>query len=448
MDCQREPQLTSRPLVLGSYPWIRLGVAAVTASLAITGLIAPASGSLARKAVSQSASSAGVGASVPLDAAGFVKSGVLAPDVAGIHKIKHVVVIMQENRSFDHYFGTYPGANGIPMHNGVPVACIPTGKGGCIRPYHDKGTLDAGGPHHFGERCVRRERRGDERIHQGGAGRSASPPMPDAERSGMHSRHQGAGRDGLPRLARDPELLGVRRPFRPPGPHVRAGRVVEPARAPLHGVGLVRQVHRAQRSLDLHERSRAAHLAAPRAGAYAHLRMDRSHVPAARAASLLALLRRGWHADRLPPQGRPVQSGLGQASVHALVLEPAAQLRHGRPERPRSTTSSTSAGSTRRRRRGNLPSVAWIAPNGRTSDHGPASSSPTPGVRAGLSRAPVARPRLLAARVVTLCGGRRGRAGVEPAPGCAFRSAGVVGPPGSGRPRRRAVGFGPHLPRR
>jgi hypothetical protein len=34
-------------------------------------------------------------------------------------KIQHVVVIMQENRSFDHYFGTYPGAEGIPMQDGV-----------------------------------------------------------------------------------------------------------------------------------------------------------------------------------------------------------------------------------------------------------------------------------------------------------------------------------------
>jgi phospholipase C len=32
----------------------------------------------------------------------------------GIHKIQHVIVIMQENRSFDSYFGTYPGADGIP----------------------------------------------------------------------------------------------------------------------------------------------------------------------------------------------------------------------------------------------------------------------------------------------------------------------------------------------
>ena len=28
--------------------------------------------------------------------------------------IQHVVIIVQENRSFDSYFGTYPGANGIP----------------------------------------------------------------------------------------------------------------------------------------------------------------------------------------------------------------------------------------------------------------------------------------------------------------------------------------------
>jgi phospholipase C len=32
----------------------------------------------------------------------------------GIHKIKHVIIIMQENRSFDSYFGTFPGADGIP----------------------------------------------------------------------------------------------------------------------------------------------------------------------------------------------------------------------------------------------------------------------------------------------------------------------------------------------
>jgi len=66
----------------------------------------------------------------------------------GIHKIKHVVVIMQENRSFDSYFGTYPGADGIPMRNGVPTVCVPDPKrGSCAKPYHDRADLNGGGPH-------------------------------------------------------------------------------------------------------------------------------------------------------------------------------------------------------------------------------------------------------------------------------------------------------------
>ena len=50
---------------------------------------------------------------------------------------------MQENRSFDSYFGTYPGADGIPKGVCVPV---PRG-GGCVRPYHDTSNRNAGGPH-------------------------------------------------------------------------------------------------------------------------------------------------------------------------------------------------------------------------------------------------------------------------------------------------------------
>jgi phospholipase C len=34
----------------------------------------------------------------------------LAGSGDGIHKIKHVVVIMQEKRLLDEYFGTYPCA--------------------------------------------------------------------------------------------------------------------------------------------------------------------------------------------------------------------------------------------------------------------------------------------------------------------------------------------------
>src|SRR5215469_10645113 len=51
--------------------------------------------------------------------------------LTGIHKIRHVIIIMQENRSFDSYFGTYPGAKGIRMHGGVPAVCVPNPSGGC-----------------------------------------------------------------------------------------------------------------------------------------------------------------------------------------------------------------------------------------------------------------------------------------------------------------------------
>lgn len=68
-----------------------------------------------------------------------------AADLGGIHKIQHVVVIMQENRSFDAYFGTYPGADGIPMRQGV---CVPDPRaGGCAKPFHDSRDLNRGGPH-------------------------------------------------------------------------------------------------------------------------------------------------------------------------------------------------------------------------------------------------------------------------------------------------------------
>ncbi len=70
------------------------------------------------------------------------------PVYRGIHKIRHIVIIMQENRSFDSYFGTYPGADGIPMKNGVPTVCnLDPKTGQCIKPYHDRDDLNGGGPH-------------------------------------------------------------------------------------------------------------------------------------------------------------------------------------------------------------------------------------------------------------------------------------------------------------
>jgi phospholipase C len=67
----------------------------------------------------------------------------------GIHKIRHVIVVMQENRSFDSYFGTFPGADGIPMRDGVPQVCVPDpATNQCVHPYHDTNDENTGAPHH------------------------------------------------------------------------------------------------------------------------------------------------------------------------------------------------------------------------------------------------------------------------------------------------------------
>jgi phospholipase C len=66
-----------------------------------------------------------------------------AQGLSGIHKIQHVIILTQENRSFDSYFGTYPGADGIPKG-----ACVPDPlHGGCVAPFHDASDIDYGGPH-------------------------------------------------------------------------------------------------------------------------------------------------------------------------------------------------------------------------------------------------------------------------------------------------------------
>ncbi len=67
---------------------------------------------------------------------------------ASIHKIRHVIIVMQENRSFDDYFGTFPGAEGIPMRHGKPTVCLPDPtRHGCLRPYVDHADVNGGGPH-------------------------------------------------------------------------------------------------------------------------------------------------------------------------------------------------------------------------------------------------------------------------------------------------------------
>ena len=71
-------------------------------------------------------------------------------EAAGIETIDHFIFLVQENRSFDHYFGTYPGAKGIPRRaDGSFRVCVPDKfQGGkCVRPYVSRSFDQNGGPH-------------------------------------------------------------------------------------------------------------------------------------------------------------------------------------------------------------------------------------------------------------------------------------------------------------
>lgn len=55
------------------------------------------------------------------------------PVIAGSAKIEHVVWIIQENHSYDNYFGTFPNADGVP-----PSTCLPKMPGAqdCVKSFH------------------------------------------------------------------------------------------------------------------------------------------------------------------------------------------------------------------------------------------------------------------------------------------------------------------------
>ena len=156
---------------------------------------------------------------------------------AGIHKIRHVIIVMQENRSFDSYFGTFPGADGIPMKNGVPTVCIPDpATGGCDRPFHTVADVNGGGPHGH----VNAVADIDGGKMDGFVGEQERPPVQRPRRPGVHGETEpGARCDGLPQPGRGTQLLGLRQGLRARRPHVRAGELLVGARPPLPGLGLV-----------------------------------------------------------------------------------------------------------------------------------------------------------------------------------------------------------------
>ena len=73
--------------------------------------------------------------------ASFTPAG--AARAATLTPFQHVIIIVQENHSFDNYFGTYPTANGtlvtpitsmLPAVNGIPDGVCAPYEGGCLSP--------------------------------------------------------------------------------------------------------------------------------------------------------------------------------------------------------------------------------------------------------------------------------------------------------------------------
>ena len=89
---------------------------------------------------------------------GLLPKGLLAAASAeaaatfDLSQIKHVVYVMQENRSFDHYFGTFPGVRGfddptatlIVISEDGPVMVMRNGEIVDTSPVNEKTTNELG----------------------------------------------------------------------------------------------------------------------------------------------------------------------------------------------------------------------------------------------------------------------------------------------------------------
>ena len=79
--------------------------------------------------------------SIPWLASGFVAPAIAQDDSVTTEPlpqtpIKHFVTLMQSNHTFDSYFGTYPGADGIPPDACVPVDPTDPTSDDCVEPFH------------------------------------------------------------------------------------------------------------------------------------------------------------------------------------------------------------------------------------------------------------------------------------------------------------------------
>jgi phospholipase C len=100
------------------------------------------SGGMTRRQALRNLAVAGVGAAGLGGAVDDLVSRAVAasPKHGKLSDIEHVVILIQENRSFDHYFGMYPGVRGFGDKNGASAFFQRGPDGKTVQPFH----LDTG----------------------------------------------------------------------------------------------------------------------------------------------------------------------------------------------------------------------------------------------------------------------------------------------------------------
>ena len=66
---------------------------------------------------------------------GLVKADIAQPAIQSKTPIQHLIVLMQENHTFDNYFGTFPGADGLPVDVKMPINPLDPGSA-FVTPWH------------------------------------------------------------------------------------------------------------------------------------------------------------------------------------------------------------------------------------------------------------------------------------------------------------------------
>ncbi|HLI01508.1 MAG TPA: alkaline phosphatase family protein [Acidimicrobiales bacterium] len=97
-----------------------------------------------RQFVASAAALAGAAGLAGVLPANLAKAATAAPKKFDLSQVKHLVFQMQENRSFDHYFGTFPGVRGfsdptairLPTGRSVFQQPDPDNPDGYLEPYH------------------------------------------------------------------------------------------------------------------------------------------------------------------------------------------------------------------------------------------------------------------------------------------------------------------------